>query len=268
MLYGHDSDKVIGRWENISISDGKLSADALFDSEDAFAKEIERKVEKGFLKGCSIGIIINDAKYIDATNELLVTKWELLEASVVSVPADPGAIVFYNEKHEVLSLDQAKQNFSINTKNRYHMNEIKLTDKTLATLAVAEGCTPEDVEKAIQKKDEKIAELQTELQAAQDGAVDAYLTGAVKGGKITEAEKTEFLSLAKTNFDAVKRIVDSKPERASASLAQMAAAAQANAPAGRESWDYMKWMKEDSKGLQKLKAENPAEFERLKASIQ
>ncbi|MBR4583052.1 MAG: hypothetical protein IKO34_04485, partial [Bacteroidales bacterium] len=41
MLYQHDKYSVIGKWENIRIEDGKLLADAKFDSEDELARQVE-----------------------------------------------------------------------------------------------------------------------------------------------------------------------------------------------------------------------------------
>ena len=47
---------VIGRWENIQIEGNLLTAEAVFDDGDTYAKEIGRKVSEGFIKGSSLGL--------------------------------------------------------------------------------------------------------------------------------------------------------------------------------------------------------------------
>ena len=91
MLYNHDPERVIGRWENMDIEDGRLTAVPVFDMEDPFAAEIARKVEGGFLKGCSMGLMI---KAMETRNGVdVATSSVLLEASIVSIPADENALV-------------------------------------------------------------------------------------------------------------------------------------------------------------------------------
>jgi len=66
-------------------------------------------------------------------------------------------------------------------------------------------------------------------------------------------------------FEDVKAMIDAKAESPTATLSGMVQ--KTNQTAGRETWDYLKWMKEDPKGLAKIKAENPKEFERLQLTL-
>lgn len=267
MLFGHDMQKVIGRWENLRFENGKMLADAVFDTEDTLGKEVARKVEAGFLKGISVGIIILEMKEIN--DEWVATKWELLEASIVSIPSDAGAVVLYNEKKEILSFDQVKLNFGLENNNQtqnQHKMEIKLSDKTMEILSLGNDYSAKDVELAVAEKDKEITRLKADLQKAEENTHTEYLSNAVKAGKITETEKAEYLSLCKNGgFGNVKKIIDSKCESASESLADMTK--KSTLSAGRENWDYIKWMKEDPKGLEQLKHENPKEFERLQTTL-
>ena len=268
MLSEHDHSKVIGRWDNLRIENSKLLADAVFDTDDVLGKEIARKVEKGFLKGVSMGIIILEMKQIN--EEWTVTQWELLEASIVSIPADSGAIVLYNENKEVLKFEDVKMSFNQhnNQIQKTMEKEIKLSQKTIESLNLTADYTPKDVELAVAEKDKRIVELEADLKKEKGSVIEEYLSGAVKAGKIQESEKANYLTLAQKDFASVKAIIDGKPEAASASLKDMEQNLTSTPAAGREGWDYLKWMKEDPKGLQKLKAENPKEFERLQATIQ
>lgn len=62
MCYNHDTYSLpIGRWEHLRIEGDSLLADAVFDTSDPEAAKIARKVEEGFLKGCSISIYVKQA---------------------------------------------------------------------------------------------------------------------------------------------------------------------------------------------------------------
>lgn len=267
MLFEHNSDKLIGRWENWKAENDKLAADPVFDLDDPVGKEVARKVDKNFLRAASIGIIPLKLEYID--DEFVMTECELVEASIVSIPADSGAVRLYNEKLEELSFEDVKLNFNFNNNTKFQKQmevTFKLSQKTIESLNLDADYTPKDVELAIAEKDKEIATLKAEKHTVEQNQQSEYLNNAVKAGKITEAEKLAFEKLCdKGCFSEVKTIVDSKPETASETLADKVR--KSNQSAGRESWDYLKWMKDDPKGLLKLKQENPKEFERLQATI-
>jgi hypothetical protein len=268
MLKEHNPDFVIGRWENWKRENNQLTASPVFDADDPLGKEVARKVDKNFLRCASIGIIPLKLEYID--DEFVMTECELVEASIVSIPSDAGAIRLYGEKLEELSFDQVKTNFNFNNNNQKSskMAEavFKLSHKTAESLKLAADYTPKDVELAVAEKDREIETLKANLKAAQKQAQTDYLNNAVKVGKISETERLAFEKMAdKGCFDDVKSMIDAKAESATETLADKVR--KSNLTAGRETWDYLKWMKEDPKGLDKIKRENPKEFERLQLTI-
>lgn len=249
MLYGHDSyslDSVIGKWENIRIEDGKLMADAVFDTDDEMGKRVAGKVERGFLKGCSMGLHV--ISMVDTDEETVAEKSEILEASVCPIPSDANAVRLYDENRKELTFEQVRLQFN-NQLNNQEMD--KNQEKNEAAQNVS-------------AKDAEIANLKAQLAESKKREVDTFLSAAVQSGKISESEKANFAKLAEGDFDTVKAIVDAKQPKATTSLKDLQAQTAASTPAGRESWTYLKWMKEDSEGLKRLKAENPTEFERLK----
>lgn len=91
MLWQHGRDPMrgnvpIGRWENVRMEAGVMRADAVFDTEDDFARTIESKYRRGFLNAASIGWM---PVWDDRDR---ITGFDLLEASAVAVPADPDAL--------------------------------------------------------------------------------------------------------------------------------------------------------------------------------
>lgn len=265
MLYQHNQDKVIGRWENWTFTENKLQADPVFDDGDELGAEVKRKYEGDFLRAASIGLIVLDMQLIN--DVWTVTKSELLEASIVSIPADAGAVVLYNENEEVLSIEQLQLNFNNNQQiqNQSKM-QITLSQKTMESLELSGEITAKDVELAVAEKDKTIAKLETDLEAQETLQHSNYLDQAEKDGKITADEKAEYLELSKEGgFARIKKIVDNRPANASASLADQVT--KSDLSAGRENWTYFDWMKKDEAGLQQLKHDNPAAFERLQATI-
>lgn len=263
MLFQHDMDKVIGRWENFSITDNRLEADPVFDDGDDEGANVKRKYENDFLRAASIGIIILEMQYID--DIWVVTKSELLEASIVSIPADAGAVVLYDKNREVLSTESFERlQLQFNSKNPKSKEEMTLvlSALTVQSLGIKGEVTAKEVELAVAEKDAEIAKLKAEKETLVKTQHQEYLNIAEKDGKITSAEKEEYLKLANSGgFESVKNIIDAKKESASATLA--AQVQKTNLSAGRESWDFRKWSKEDPKGLLKLKYENPAQYKSL-----
>lgn len=100
-LFNHDRDKVIGKIESVSFDNGRAKATIVFDSDEE-AEKVFEKVKSGSLRGVSVGYIRQKVTRIMATEDEpleflgrvynertdVTTLWELLEISIVSVPAD------------------------------------------------------------------------------------------------------------------------------------------------------------------------------------
>ncbi len=248
MLYQHNSEDLIGKWEDVNITDGKLTATPVFDLEDETAKKVAGRIERGFLRGCSVGIIVHEMK--ETRKELVATKTELLEASVCTIPSDAGAVVLYDKDRKELTFEQVKLQFSNNKPKRKKMDEQEKLELQQANAA----------------KDKEIAELKATIAEKEKAATTAFLDAAVQSGKIAENEKPYFEKLAAADFESVKSVIESREAKPSTSLKDLQAQTS-NAPSGRENWTYLEWMKKDSAGLKKMKIENPTEFERLKGTI-
>jgi len=86
LLYMHDQDRVIGKVLEAKIDDKGVWIKAKIDDE-----EIWEKIKKGHLRGFSVGGI---GKVVEIDNNLShVMDFDLWEISVVSVPADRGALI-------------------------------------------------------------------------------------------------------------------------------------------------------------------------------
>lgn len=264
MLYDHNTELLIGRWQNRRIEGVQLLATPIFDLNDPFAAEKARKVKEGFLKGASMGIHILRLDKIG--DDYVATEWELIEASLTAIPSDAGAIRLYNEKREVLTFEQVKLSFNqhFNTKPMSE-KKINLSASTCKILNLSSDFTERDIEIAVAEKDDEIKQLKADIKKAQDEKIDAFLSAAVDAGKITAEQRADYVELAKTNFDHVKAIIGKLDTKPATSLRDMET--RTSLSAGRESWDYMEWMKKDPAGLQNLKLNSPDAFKRLQETI-
>lgn len=100
VLFGHRSDMPpIGLWKNLRVENGALrgTLDLAEEGTSPRIDEIRRLVQAGILKAVSVGFrpVAHEAiKGVDGkpTGGFRFTKQELLEASLVSVPANPNAL--------------------------------------------------------------------------------------------------------------------------------------------------------------------------------
>ena len=205
MLYNHDPLQVIGKWENIAVVGDTLQAEPVFDLNDPFAAEIARKVNDGFIKGCSMGLMITQitkTKGIDTATQSL-----LLEASIVSIPADENALVIYADENREKTL-------SINEFNKlfYNMNtkDTKTIDNSQLTI--------ENLKAELSAKTDIIADLTTQLnEVKKDLAEREYhdaelaVDTAIAEGKIPENVKSIVLAFYLTNTNDTKTLLEALP---------------------------------------------------------
>lgn len=99
MPWGHQSfDPPIGYWSDIKQTKERITAKGHFlpEGKSARADEVFACFETGVLRSFSIGfdpIAISDETVLEGQKGATITDWELLEASPVTIPANPGSLV-------------------------------------------------------------------------------------------------------------------------------------------------------------------------------
>ncbi|WP_164879084.1 head maturation protease, ClpP-related [Flavobacterium cerinum] len=112
--------------------------------------------------------------------------------------------------------------------------------------------------------------LQNKLTEFTKVNAENLIAAALKDGKITPAEKEEWTKDATDNYELTAKALNrmaGKPGDINNSLNRKPNNALGNeghdSLKGRSEWDFDKWQTEDPKGLNKLEAEAPDEFQKL-----
>jgi len=94
-LLNHDPDQIIGKWSGIMVRDKEVVGTLNFPEPGISqrADEVRGLVKAGIISAISIGFIPLAWEPIKGSGALKFTRWELLEASLVAVPALPQALI-------------------------------------------------------------------------------------------------------------------------------------------------------------------------------
>lgn len=270
MLFNHEADKLIGQMTGLRVEGTKLIGTPVYDEEDALAVKCKRQGEKGFLKGCSPGIMIYAVELRtnpDGEERITITDWELCEVSLVSVPSNRNALRLYNAQGEAIPDDQIRLSIE-SLLNINKMDKIILTAEAYAALglksAEADG---KAISAAIMELKARTEKAEKELEKQRKTQAEALVDLAIREGRITADKKEQFVKLALTDFEMAKTTLEAIPEKETLSGKVTHSTGKAFATKDRAEWTYLKWAKEDPEGLKRLKETDPEAFEELKKRI-
>lgn len=227
MLYMHERARIIGKWENLRKENGQLFADAVFDLADPYANEIAGKVERGFLKGASVGL----GKCLDDNGT--ITKCELYEISIVDIGSNTNAVRLYKDTSENINL---------------MLNEISITESLTKQLGLFEkGETYTQAKETILAIVELASSQQKELETIkerQNQEAIFLVDEAIKRGFIKESFRDMHLKEFETDFEKSRlEIANLFPFKRLSLLELISHADKNRQQAGRDKWtldDYRK----------------------------
>ncbi|UWY28811.1 HK97 family phage prohead protease [Flavobacterium sp. TR2] len=242
MLNNHwnSTGNVLGRWENVTVDKDLLLGEPVFDMDDKDAALVAGKVEREFIKTCSMGISFNREDLQIIGDELIMTKCELYECSIVAVPSNANSIRLYNQEGELLKDEEVKKlclsimptegetipptqtrTLDLNPKN--NMKKITLSIAALTALSfdkTAPEVDVEAVETAVLKLSKENAEnkgkllaMQTEKENQEAEELKALLDAGQLAGKFAAPKREEFEALGKASLSILKTTLDSIPSK-------------------------------------------------------
>lgn len=292
MLDGHNNSNqaVLGKWNNIRVEDGKLMADSEFDDGDDNAKAVKGKVERGYIKGSSMGLLFDiDNMVVEANRMLSLIKSEVIEASIIPVPSNAGALRLYIKKDGKLHLMDENEiklclntvnNSTFNTKDN-HMKKVFLSAAALVALGLekvnqSDGIDENIVSDAINKLKQESDAMQLKLTAAEaalkkykdaedaklSAEVDAFLKEVIPS-KYDETERESITKLAKSDLAFAKKMADLVPAKQSLG----GQVKNPEAPKAGEVKTMEEFQKLTVEQQLAFKKENPEQYNKIVASV-
>jgi hypothetical protein len=213
----HREGGVICKWKNLTLRDGAWYAEPEFDTEDELGAKVAGKVERGFIKGASIGVKVlatsEDPAWMLTGQKLpTVTECELVEISIVDLPGNKNALALYDAEGNQIELKSGSDLPLIFSTHHKNVNMLKLTAKTVAALGLSDNATAEQIEAAVAAKDAELEQLRNELKvlresqdAAKKARIKAILDQAEKDKKIVAAERAEFEAIGELSEDLLAK---------------------------------------------------------------
>lgn len=289
MLNNHinSNENVIGNWSDSLKENGLLKLKPRFDEETNLGKDVAGKVDRGYLKGCSMGIIPNWDSVQKVGDRLIMMECELAEGSIIPVPSNKGAIAIYSVDGELmkeedvkslcLSVTQKLTDVPENLNSKTDMNKIILSVAALMALGFKdqskEGLDVADVEAKVLGLSKQVTDLTAEntglklaaetAKEAQEAAVKLAATQkvdlAITQGKIPADKKEAFVQLGITSPEVLETTLASIP-------AKQNLGAGVIVPGGTGAVE-VKTMEEFQKltleGQMSFKADNPEAYKKL-----
>lgn len=249
----------IGHWENIRKENGKLLADANFDTDDEFAAKIARKVERGDIRGCSI--CFDACKESEDLTTILpgqtrktISECHLMEVSICDIPSNKNSIVLMKggKRIELTAGEECPIGLlTINNHKKMEENkELQEAQQEIARLK-AENSTLQSEKATAETELNALKDEQAKRLAAE---IDSLITAAIADGRINAPQKESMQKLFAADFEAAKTMLEGmkKPTSLSAML-------QKGNGLGSLNWDEL-----DKAGkLAELKAKDPEMFAEL-----
>lgn len=232
-LFGHNTRSLpIGRVERVDVVGGELACTIRFLTADANpeAEHVWQCVLEGALNAVSVGFMPHSSRWEKRGDAevLVLTDNELLEISVVPIPANPEALAKIRERAMAAAKAAQQMTVALARPEEKHMEEIaslkavvSAKDAELAAVKAVADLAKEKhvaVEKDLADAKKSLDDMTTAFKAVSERAEKAeteMLTGIVDaliGKKLVPAERDAMLGLAKTNRDAFDAIVAARPE--------------------------------------------------------
>lgn len=268
LMLNHDTWNLpIGKVEKLRKENGRLIGSVVFDEDDEKALNVKRKFEKGMLNAASIQIAKTEMStdksiLLKGQTRATVTKSELMELSIATIPGNSQAVRLNLDEGESLESILPKLNFSKPTLDMDYKN-------IAAKLNLGEDASEVQILNAIEG-------LQTDSAKLSANEIDAVIDGGKAKGFINDDNEADLRTLAATNLDSVKSLVDKakaapvkKEKETEAKLLSAALGERSNLSTkdtdDRADWKFDQWSKEDSAGLLNMKNNDPERYVKLSA---
>lgn len=148
LLWGHDTDDLIGVVDNAYIVENKLFVKVRFSKNDRKADRIWKDILDGLIKNVSVGYAVEHFLEKEVDNELVryVDRWMPYEVSIVSVPADETVGIRSMKKQTTREAMQPEDPDKMETENKQEQEQEPTPENTEALQTENEALKAENEE--------------------------------------------------------------------------------------------------------------------------
>lgn len=243
MLSDHNNTNlaVLGKWLELEKNGHQLLGLPEFDVADPDAKKIAGKVDRGYIKGASMGLLMKGADMVYVDNKIILMECELVEGTIIPVPSNPRSLRLYlQDGGEPLTEDEVKNlclSIQPETPTNFNQNpDMKKIILSLGALialgfkdAPKDGLEESEIEAKIlglsaklETSEKEVLRLKAENEQLQTAAKTQttadgklFLAAAVEAGKIKADQVEAYLSLYEANPALTKSTIDAIPAKTS-----------------------------------------------------
>lgn len=263
LLYMHRRGDVIGLVKDIKVEGDEITGELVFDEASDLSVKAKKQYEFGSLRMVSAGV---DILELSEDPELLVTgqtrptvsKWKLVEVSLVDIGANDDAITLYRNGR---TLELGKDGYNplpiINTQTKEPIMELK---QLALQLGLPENATEEQVLAKIGELNAAKQErdtLRTEKEQLTLSAITAAVDAAIGEKRLNADKKQQFIELGKKVGleDLKSTLAAMAPAQKASDFINPASASTVNA--------YKKLSDVPSDKLLELRSEDPETYKAL-----
>ncbi|WP_107039960.1 caudovirus prohead protease [Brumimicrobium mesophilum] len=267
------NESVIGRWTNIRIEGSLLLADPEFDIEDPAALKVKGKVDRGFIKGASMGLTFSHKNMeIQPDGTYLLGKSQLMEGSIVSIPSNRKSLKLYTEDGDLMTEESVKLSIKQISKPKIDMPKVALSFAALTALGLQSDEDSVALSAAVEKlagektsltaklkaKTSELEALESKVEADNDAKALSMVKNAITEGKITADKKEKFLKIAKADFTLAADFLSEIPAKKTLAGEVINSTSGGDLPKTMDEFEKLSTEKKLS-----FQADHPAEFEKL-----
>jgi HK97 family phage prohead protease len=271
MFFNHQSMSLpIGKWNNIQIENGQLTAEPEFDTDDELAQKIAGKVNKGMLNAASIGFdvyAISDSPkdLVPGQSRPTVTKSRVFEASIAGIPGNSNALKLSFQSGLTLSGTISSEVLNA------HLPQITIKEdmkKIALCLGLPEDATEDQI--LLKLNNDKAATLSKEGNT-ETGIKALVALAEPKGFKkehIEKLAKSDFESTLSMVLDAQVTVVTLESTNSLSAEGRLSEilnnAGKVEKPSDeRAAWTLSDWEKKDKIGLTAMIKTTPEKYQKL-----
>ena len=220
---------VLGKWNDVRLEGSTLSGEPEFDTDDDEAVRISKKVDKGYIRACSMGLTFDRDNLEYVNGELILRKCELFEVSIVAIPSNANSLRLYNQEGELLSETEVEtmclSAIPSDNEKPDHMKKIVLSVATMMLLGFDAGTTEaneaevenkiKDLAAAKDAAELALSQIKEREEQAKLAAITAKVDGAIKAVKLSAEKRDKYIALGVANPELLDDLIGAIPEKTS-----------------------------------------------------